>query len=108
MGVSALIYSVLYLVATCSDPGYVKGHFDFLELLKEVHPCELCPDCYILRSTRSRHCPICNKCVERYDHHCPWLNNCVGVGNHNSYLCFLYALIVLFFLMIASSVLSLF
>ncbi len=42
----------------------------------------MCPVCECLRTTRSRHCNICNRCVERFDHHCPWINNCVGTRNH--------------------------
>ena len=52
----------------------------------------MCPDCLVLRTPRSRHCAICNRCVERFDHHCPWLNNCVGIHNHNSFLVFLISL----------------
>ena len=49
----------------------------------------LCPECEVIRTNRSRHCSICNKCVERFDHHCPWINNCVGVRNHNAFIFFL-------------------
>jgi len=52
----------------------------------------MCPDCEVLRTPRSRHCAICNRCVERFDHHCPWLNNCVGVRNNNCFLVFLFSL----------------
>ena len=52
----------------------------------------MCPDCEVLRTPRSRHCAICNRCVERFDHHCPWINNCVGIHNHNSFLVFLASL----------------
>lgn len=52
----------------------------------------MCPDCNVLRTPRSRHCAICNRCVERFDHHCPWLNNCVGINNHNSFMVFLISL----------------
>jgi hypothetical protein len=41
----------------------------------------LCPHCEIIMPRRTRHCSVCNKCVERFDHHCPWINNCVGKGN---------------------------
>ena len=56
----------------------------------------MCPDCEVLRTPRSRHCAICNKCVERFDHHCPWINNCVGIHNHNSFLVFLWSLTLIF------------
>ena len=56
----------------------------------------MCPDCEVLRTPRSRHCAICNKCVERFDHHCPWINNCVGIHNHNAFLVFLWSLTLIF------------
>ena len=43
-----------------------------------IDPTQLCPDCLVVRTPRSRHCGTCNRCVERFDHHCPWINNCVG------------------------------
>jgi hypothetical protein len=73
-------------------------------MLSKIHPCEMCPDCLVLRTPRSRHCAICNRCVERFDHHCPWLNNCVGVGNHNAFLVFLVSLSLCLLTIIVSSV----
>ena len=103
----AIVLFICFTVASCKDPGYLKPAHSFLDLLKDVHPCEMCPDCKVLRSSRSRHCAICRRCVERFDHHCPWVNNCVGVGNHNAFLGFIFSLILELALMIASSVISL-
>ena len=64
----------------------------FMELLKDVSPADLCPECKVIRTARSRHCAICNQCVERFDHHCPWVNNCVGINNHNGFLVFLLSI----------------
>ena len=86
------VIAVSFTLASWRDPGYLHKKHDFLELLTKVHPCEMCPDCQVLRTPRSRHCAICNRCVERFDHHCPWLNNCVGVNNNNSFLVFLISL----------------
>jgi hypothetical protein len=77
-----------------------------MDLLKEVHPCEMCPDCQVMRSSRSKHCAICNRCVERFDHHCPWINNCVGVNNHNSFITFIYSLVITLVFLVISSCIS--
>ena len=72
----------LCFLAWWINPGYVassKGDsLDFLELLENFEANNLCPECIVLRTPRSRHCNICGKCVDRFDHHCPWINNCVG------------------------------
>ena len=63
----------------------------------------MCPDCEVLRTPRSRHCAICNRCVERFDHHCPWINNCVGIHNHNYFLVFLITLTLILFTIAVNS-----
>ena len=78
---------ILYFIVAFRDPGYItKQGLEFMSLLKVFDGTSLCPDCEIIRTGRSRHCPICGKCVERFDHHCPWLNTCIGLRNHNLYL----------------------
>lgn len=61
-------------------------------MMQNFDPVMLCPDCEVIRTTRSRHCSICNRCVERFDHHCPWVNNCVGTKNHHWFMLFLVAI----------------
>ena len=90
-GVSSLLVFMAFFFSSCKDPGRLKPMLDyeFMELLHDINPVDLCPECKVIRTARSRHCAICNCCVERYDHHCPWVNNCVGIYNHNSFLMFL-------------------
>ena len=59
-----------------------SSKISFLKLNEYFEPSYICPKCEILRPQESRHCFICNKCVDRFDHHCQWLNNCVGAANH--------------------------
>ena len=75
-----------------------------MELLIKIHPCEMCPDCEVIRTPRSKHCAICNRCVERFDHHCPWINNCVGIYNHVPFLVFIITLLIILILIIVSSI----
>ena len=67
---------------------------DFLKLMQIVDPIQLCPDCLVIRTPRSRHCSTCNRCVERFDHHCPWINNCIGQNNHIYFIWFLISIYI--------------
>ena len=96
------IIALSFFIASARDPGYLQQQHNFLDLLTKIHPAEMCPDCLVLRTPRSRHCAICNRCVERFDHHCPWLNNCVGIRNHNSFMVFLVSLSICLVAIISS------
>ena len=85
------------MILLCKDPGYLKKpeNVDFMHLMKIFDPVLLCPDCEVVRTDRSRHCSICNRCVERFDHHCPWIGNCVGQKNHGFFMSFLLSMLSL-------------
>ena len=88
---------ILHMCALCKDPGYLKSPkgVPFMEMMKIFDPVLLCADCEVVRTDRSRHCSICNRCVERFDHHCPWINNCVGLNNHGFFMSFLLSMMAL-------------
>ncbi|XP_047988757.1 palmitoyltransferase ZDHHC11 [Leguminivora glycinivorella] len=46
--------------------------------------CHLCN--IYTSSKKTKHCSICNKCVDHFDHHCKWLNNCVGQRNYAAFI----------------------
>lgn len=87
-----LVITLLFLMmTTMSDPGVIRQGVDFLKLVEEFDATQMCPECQILRTIRSRHCGVCHKCVERFDHHCPWINNCIGVNNHNFFMIYIFS-----------------
>lgn len=87
-----------FLMSWLTNPGYIQKDpkIDFYQLLEIFDPNNLCPECEVIRTPRSRHCNICNKCVYRFDHHCPWINNCVGSGNHGWF--YLYICLTLLYI----------
>ena len=96
----------LFLVAiTNKDPGYLrKSQDDSLKsLCKNNEVYVVCAECVILRPPRSRHCQICERCVEKLDHHCPWINCCVGGKNLGLFYVFLW---ITFGLMISTAMLE--
>ena len=69
------VLAIIFATVSClMDPGRLKKTGDFMTLLENNSPSDLCPICEVVAPKRSRHCVICKNCVEVFDHHCPWLN----------------------------------
>ncbi|XP_023947961.2 palmitoyltransferase ZDHHC1-like [Bicyclus anynana] len=112
--VSIIVYVVLYafhiishLAALLLDPGEADLRKQEASTVPEfdrtihAHVIEngRCHLCNINTSSRkTKHCGICNKCVDGFDHHCKWLNNCVGQRNYTAFiLCVISALLISLF-----------
>lgn len=81
---------MLSLIVWLAKPGYLssKADFDWVKMLEEFNSGDLCPDCCVLKTPRSKHCNLCMRCVDRFDHHCPWVNNCIGRKNFKYFYVF--------------------
>ena len=81
-------YVILYYFVKI-DPGNVKNYsnnyFPLLNLIEDydINIDDYCPICEIKHSERSKHCYICNTCIDNFDHHCIWMGKCVGKNNNH-------------------------
>ena len=98
--ISALVFTfiitfIFFILSWTTDPGYLKKseRVSFLTLVERFDPNTLCPTCGIVCTNESRHCYICNRCVERFDHHCMWINNCVGTRNHSFFFIYVFSML---------------
>lgn len=81
-----------FIIVSQRDPGYArkKAGTSMIKLYEIHHFDSICPFCQIKRSSKTRHCQYCERCVAEYDHHCPWIRNCVGAGNFKIFIAFLF------------------
>lgn len=97
-----LITNIFFLMASFRDPGYVAKtpNLKFYKLVERCEPNSLCPNCETVYTRDSRHCYICNKCINKFDHHCQWINNCVGSNNHMVFYLYILTLLIYFCILI--------
>ena len=55
---------------------------------------EYCTTCLVKKKSDTKHCFICNECIDGFDHHCYWINHCVGKRNYPLFVFFLFLLVV--------------
>ena len=93
-------WALFGLIFQALGPGIVKqdSSVSLMDLLDEFDVREVCFTCKVIVLPRSRHCNICQVCVDRFDHHCQWLNNCVGSRNHGYFLVFVFTQTIYLFL----------
>jgi len=48
-----------------------------------------CEVCNIIQPYRTKHCHLCERCINKFDHHCIWIGGCVGELNHRRFYLFL-------------------
>jgi hypothetical protein len=54
-----------FMISSCKDPGFVKKERTGILGLVERYRCEfICPFCECIKNHETRHCFVCNKCVD--------------------------------------------
>uniref|UniRef100_A0AAQ6IVJ2 Palmitoyltransferase n=1 Tax=Anabas testudineus TaxID=64144 RepID=A0AAQ6IVJ2_ANATE len=71
-------------------------------------PHKFCPYCEVRHSRLlcpdfTKHCKLCDVCIEEYDHHCLFLNRCVGRRNHRIFLIFILSMLIAHLLFVATA-----
>ena len=94
--INFVLMMCFYLYMMFSDPGTLKEKIN-VSLLKLVNQKvdlkKICPYCMVNKLPSTKHCFVCNVCIEYFDHHCHWINNCVGDGNKIQFIIFLLILL---------------
>ena len=97
-GLYTLVFFAVYTfyLGSIANPGIIKSNnishlkkkypYDFLFNTEE----KFCKKCDMEKINRSKHCIICDKCIEKFDHHCIWLNNCIGAKNLKYFYYFVF------------------
>ena len=91
VAISGIVF-ILYSTLSLSNPGKLvnREYRDILDVVEKGQEVEdFCPICLIKTKFRSKHCLICQMCVEEFDHHCFWVGNCIGKKNYTLFFVFL-------------------
>ena len=89
--ISFLLF-ILFFILAFSDPGTLTNnkYKDVLDIIEQGELLEYyCPKCLIKMDFRTKHCVICEKCIDDFDHHCFWVGNCIGKKNFSLFFDFL-------------------
>jgi palmitoyltransferase len=89
--ISAFVF-ILYISLSFSNPGRMinNEYNDLLDIVEKGNDAEdFCPYCLVKNNFRSKHCLICQNCIDEFDHHCFWVGNCIGKNNYKLFFIFL-------------------
>ena len=89
--VSVFVF-ILYISLSFSNPGKMinNEYNDLLDIVEKGNDAEdFCPYCLVKNNFRSKHCLICQNCIDEFDHHCFWVGNCIGKNNYKLFFIFL-------------------
>lgn len=116
LGVLFGVHIISHVAALLLDPAdpelralKVKVAVPEFDRTKHAHVIEngRCHLCNIkTKGPRTKHCSVCNKCIDKFDHHCKWLNHCIGGRNYPAFLICVITAVVASLLVVGISVLE--
>ena len=104
-----IFYFVLLLFlhkVMLSDSGEIENKLDktLIQLCEDRENLKsICPWCFIYSNPYTKHCYICNKCINYKEFHNNWINNCIGRRNIYLYFQFLGFLVIYIFIKVIFS-----
>ncbi len=109
LSLSFLIIIIMILIKCIINPGNKKGNYTtYKNVLFNINENSIykdltevirfCPFCFLRKEkTNTKHCPICNTCVENSIKHDTFFNICIGRKNYCLYA--IFKLIFIFYLL---------
>ena len=94
-----MLFFFSFIFISTSDPGSIKKNIgiDWISLvMKNYNINRICPYCKVNKIFLSKHCFICNHCVQEQYHHCNMIGNCIGKENMKLYIFFLICCFIYF------------
>ena len=87
-----LLLLIYFIIFKCSKPVFLPRKINREKNLSKLYERNenICIKCGIIKSSSTKHCLICDRCVENWDHHCYWLNTCISNKNFCKFKLFLY------------------
>ena len=87
-----LFLLIYFMVFKCSKPVFLHRKINKEQKLYKLYERSenICIKCGIIKRSSTKHCLICDRCVDNWDHHCYWLNTCINNKNFCKFKLFLY------------------
>ncbi|XP_044481421.1 probable protein S-acyltransferase 22 [Mangifera indica] len=101
---SCLLYALTPCAFICNCSGS-SGESSEQQISEDgMYYCSLC-EVEVFKC--SKHCRVCDKCVDCFDHHCRWLNNCIGKRNYRQFFTLMVSALLLLILQWSTGILVL-
>ena len=95
-----LFLFIFFIIFKCSKNIFLLKKKNVEEKLSKLYEMNdnICIKCGIVKKEKTKHCIICDRCVENWDHHCYWLNSCINDKNYFKFKTFLFLCFICLFL----------